>query len=93
MLRGGAGRHGRYDPFYYDTSYGRWRENEMPPAPLEPLAVPEGTVQPGGELSGFLYFEDLSGEVSRVRFQMEVVDARTGEPLGTVEIPFLVREG
>jgi hypothetical protein len=56
------------------------------------LAVPEGTVQPGGELTGFLYFEEVPGDVPDALFTMELVNARTGEPIDTIEIPFRVVE-
>jgi hypothetical protein len=81
-----------YDPLWYSTGYDRWREYELPTERMVALAVPEGTVQPGGELTGFLYFEEVPGDVPDALFTMELVNARTGEPIDTIEIPFRVVE-
>jgi hypothetical protein len=81
-----------YDPLWYDDWYARWRRYELPTAEMVGLAVPEGTLAPGGQLTGFLYFDDIPADVPRTRFTMEVVNARTGEQLDTIEIPFLVVE-
>jgi hypothetical protein len=53
-------------------------------------ALPEGVVQEGGKVSGFLYFEGVANRESRVEFVMNLVDASNGENFGQVSIPFAV---
>lgn len=50
-------------------------------------ALPEGVLQPGGSISGYLYFQggDVAGE--RATFRMDVVDAGTGRLMGTARVP------
>jgi hypothetical protein len=54
-------------------------------------ALPEGTLEEGGSVTGFLYFQDVSEREGRVTLQARLVDARTGEQFGTLSIPFDVR--
>jgi hypothetical protein len=78
-----------YDPLYYDRLYGYW----PPPLPSKDMlaeALPEGAVQEGGKVSGFLYFEGVASRESRVEFAMNLVDASSGENVGQVSIPFAV---
>jgi hypothetical protein len=56
--------------------------------------MPEGVLAEGGYLrAGFLYFEEVDEELSRLDFTFELVDATNGERFGTIRIPFSVREG
>jgi hypothetical protein len=92
---------GWYDPFYdpwYDPFFGGpyARGNWRPPEPLPTRdmvrrALPEGTLQPGDSVAGFLYFQDVSEREGSVTLQVRLVDARTGEQFGTLSIPFGVR--
>ncbi len=92
---------GWYDPFYdpwYDPFFGGpyARGYWAPPEPLPTrdmvrLALPEGTLQPGDSVTGFLYFQDVSEREGTVTLQARLVDARTGEQFGTLSIPFGVR--
>lgn len=84
-----------YDPEYYeyvDYYYDYWRRYDLPTATMIELAIPEGVLLPGGELEGFLYFEEVGTEVPRVSFRMDLVNARNAALLGTIEIPFVVRD-
>ncbi len=92
---------GWYDPFYdpwYDPFYGGpyargyWNPPEaLPTRDMVRLALPEGTLQPGDSVTGFLYFQDVSEREGTVTLQARLVDARTGEQFGTLSIPFGVR--
>jgi hypothetical protein len=53
-------------------------------------ALPEGTLEDGGALDGFLYFQDVGEREGRVTLEARLVDARTGEQFGTLSIPFQV---
>jgi hypothetical protein len=82
-----------YDPLYASYYYGLWQA----PLPTEDMlekALLEGVIEDGGYVkSGFLYFQEVSEDLSRVTFTFELVDAATGERFGTIRIPFVVREG
>jgi hypothetical protein len=85
-MRGGF----TYDPLYYQAYGDYWREIELPtPAMLE-RALPEGRIEAGGSVEGFLYFEKVNPEVNRVEFRMDLHNAERGREMGTLEIPFIV---
>lgn len=66
---------------------------ELPTGDMVQKALPEGVVEPGGRVTGFLYFQPPSGEASEITFRHDLVDARDGGELGTVELPFVLRRG
>lgn len=70
------------------SSFQRWPVT-LPTRDMVEKALPDGVLQPGGSLSGMVYFEDVPKGVARVVFRMNLLDARTGAPLGVVEIPFV----
>ncbi len=89
-----------YDPFYgpYYGPYSYWGGPYWyyPPEPLPTRdmlrrALPEGTLESGGTITGFLYFQSVSGREGSVTLQARLVDASTGEQFGTLSIPFGVR--
>jgi hypothetical protein len=41
-------------------------------------------------VAGFLYFDRVKRNTKRADFSLQLIDARTGEPGGTVTIPFVV---
>jgi hypothetical protein len=72
--------------YYY---YGGWIE-PLPTRDMVQRALPEGVVEAGGYVSGFVYFPELrSGDYS-VNFRFSLHDANTGEDKGEVVIPFTV---
>jgi len=77
----------RYDPFYYDTYYPQWRV-DLPTSEMVELAIPEGVIEPGGSVSGFLYFQPISGDLDRVTFKADLMNGEDGKRLGTLELPF-----
>ncbi|MHB8872782.1 MAG: hypothetical protein ACYC8T_03760 [Myxococcaceae bacterium] len=76
-----------YDPFY--SPYYYW-PYQLPTQDILEAALPEGVVDDGGQVTGFLYFQRLTGRWTQVSFQVNLVDASTGESFGTVAIPFLI---
>lgn len=78
------------DPVYYRQYAALW-PFRLPTEEMFRNALPEGVVQDGGRLSGFLYFQKPGKEVSRVSLTADLVDAKSGETLGMVSIPFLVK--
>lgn len=81
------------DPIYYGTYGTRFRDLELPTDQMLELALAEGVLDPGGEVQGFLYFEEAGELANRVSFRTELVNASTGDQFGTATIPFVVREG
>lgn len=80
--------HAWYWDVRYPTLYATW------PAPLPThemleYALPEGVLQPGGTVSGFLYFQRVDREAS-VTLEVNLLDAETSQPLGVARLPFLV---
>lgn len=83
-----------YDGTYYGSVYPYYstiRTVQLPTDQMVDFSLAEGVLDPNGHMEGFLYFEKLDGDAGRVRLTMELVDARTQERLGTIEIPFATR--
>jgi len=80
-----------YDPFYYQSYYQRWPV-QLPTGDMLAKALPEGVIQAGGHLSGFLYFQPIPEGNREVSFQAELVNGDTGESFGKVNIPFIARD-
>jgi hypothetical protein len=66
---------------------------ELPTADMLRNVVPEGVLDEGGELEGFLYFEKLQNTDAdaRVNFHVDLQDAITGQTFATLHIPFVFR--
>lgn len=79
-----------YDPFYYDHYFGFWAEIPLPTEEMLRQVLPEGVIEPGGSLSGFLYFEPVPDDVEWVEFRFDLANANDGDRFGVIEIPFLV---
>jgi|HubBroStandDraft_6_1064221.scaffolds.fasta_scaffold382796_2 hypothetical protein len=63
----------------------------LPTRAMERMGLPEGVLDDGGEISGFLYFENATKRESRLTFQAAIADGQHGErELAEIEIPFRV---
>jgi hypothetical protein len=60
---------------------------ELPSADMRDLALPEGVLAPGRTASGFVYFERAPRGTGPVTLKWPVVDARSGETVGAIELP------
>lgn len=81
-----------YDPLYYDTYVPTRVRVDLPTADMIRMALPEGVLDPGGRISGFLYFEDVEDlNIPQVEFTAALVDAESGDRFGTIAIPFVVQ--
>lgn len=85
-----AGTSFPHDPLYYSHYGSFWRTADLPTNAMLELALPEGVLDPGGSVQGYLYFEKVDPDVPRVRFRMDVVNAGRGNEIGMIEIPFVV---
>ncbi len=83
-----------YDP-YYDPFYQPYVrcEEPLPTKDMLEQALPEGTLEDGGTVAGFLYFQGIAEREKQVTLQAQLVDARTGEHFGRLSIPFQVDRG
>jgi hypothetical protein len=76
-----------FNALYYDTYYPRWTVR-LPTEDMLEMAIPEGVIDAGGSLSGFLYFPDLDEDLQRVVFKANLSGAREGKPLAALQVPF-----
>ncbi len=74
-----------YDPFYYSTYYPAFARSPLPTRDMVSRALPEGVLRPGGEIEGFLYFDE-GFESERATFQLDLVDAQTSRLMGTAAV-------
>ncbi len=79
-----------FDLGYYSTYYPFWRER-MPTRDMRAQAIPEGVLNPGGRLSGFLYFQKVDKKAGPVSLSFDLVNADNGTALGKVELPFVAK--
>jgi hypothetical protein len=81
------------EPGYYEHYYRYWTRASLPTPEMLAKAIPEGVLEAGGRLRGFLYFAKVDPKAKLVRFRADLVAARSGEMLGTASIPFIVDKG
>lgn len=78
------------DPGYYEKYYAEWRETGMPTDGMKNLALPEGILDKGGSLSGFIYFQKVDPDLKTVTLNMSITNAENNEVLGSIKLPFWV---
>jgi hypothetical protein len=79
-----------FDQYYYDQYYPTWVNIELPTGDMVQKALPEGVLDPGGRVTGCLYFRKVKRGAGTVEFTDKLVNAATGAALGTIRIPFEV---
>jgi hypothetical protein len=78
-----------YDRYYHDTYYGHWDVKQRLPTPeMVAVALPEGVIEPGGYVTGWLYFQKVDDDEIQVRFLADLRDPADGAPVAELEIPF-----
>lgn len=82
---------GYRDPCYYSCYRKAWMELELPTDRMLSRALPEGDIQPGGEVTGFLYLEKVENE-DEVELHMDLKEAEDGYVFGRITLPFFVEE-
>lgn len=78
------------DDDFYTRQYQRW-DHDLPSRPMRRMALPEGVLADGGEISGFLYFENATRKEKKVTFHADIAQPPQGDELTELEIPFVVR--
>ena len=75
------------DDAYYGSSPER-----LPTPDMLSQALPEGMVQDGEDVTGFLYFPSVTGTEHAVELDMTLSDATDGQAFGRIAIPFQTSE-
>ncbi len=75
-----------YDPWFYSAYYPAWKVG-LPTQDMMVQALPEGVVEPGGKIAGFLYIEHKPKHGKHSTFVYDVVNAETQELIGKVKEP------
>lgn len=65
--------------------YGNWPAS-LPSEDMQDQALPEGVLEDGGRVEGFLYFQQTEREAG-LHFEFKLFDAETNEPLGKAKLP------
>lgn len=76
-----------YDPFYFNRYETVWKEIQLPTGDMIRRALPEGVLEPGGELQGMLFFERLERGVERATLTADFVSSADGDLVAQVSIP------
>lgn len=77
-----------WDAAWYNSAYQYW-SRELPTADMLRKAIPEGVLNPGGEVSGYLYFQLVPSDANMLDLQSKLFDATTHDPLATLDLPFI----
>ena len=77
-----------YEGGYYSPFITRYRNVKLPTSDMVQRALPEGVLQAGGRAEGFVYFEALDRDAGTLTLNVDIVDAHSGETVGTARIPF-----
>jgi hypothetical protein len=71
------------------SQYGRW-PNDLPSRDMQRMGLPEGVLADGGEVSGYLFFEDAIHHEARLTFTAALDDGDSGSAVAEVAIPFRI---
>ena len=75
---------------YYKRQYAKWTVS-LPTVDMIEQSLPEGVLDPGGRMSGFLYFQHLRPDAHSAELTFDLIDARSALSLGTLSIHFIGR--
>lgn len=78
------------DQALYDRQFDRWGK-QRPTLQMTRMALPEGVLDDGGLISGFLYFESPLDDEDRVTFEADFAPGEGSGTVASIEIPFRVR--
>ncbi|HLK90865.1 MAG TPA: hypothetical protein VKZ18_13290 [Polyangia bacterium] len=73
----------------FGARYKLW-DSDLPTRAMRRMGLPEGVLADGGEISGFLYFENATRHEKRLTFRADIDDEQTGDQLAEITIPFQV---
>lgn len=76
-----------YNQYYYTAQATQWEGVEMPTPAMRIAAIPEGVLESGGRVEGWLYFKEIE-DAERIVFRADLANAETGSEIGEIRIPF-----
>lgn len=79
-----------FDSLYHDRYYTYWQDVELPTPVMLREALPEGVLESGGKIEGWLFFEKVDDSVERLSFRTDLVCADSGQEIGEIRIPLVV---
>jgi hypothetical protein len=77
------------DEEFYQRQYDRW-SSDLPTREMKRMALPEGVLADGGQITGFVFFEDAASRESKVTFRADLAGDEDGETVASIEIPFQI---
>ncbi len=75
---------------YYGTYYTMWNVS-LPTQDMRAQGIPEGVLSPGGELSGFLYFQKVTKSSGPATLTFDLTNANNSQSMGKVNLAFEVK--
>ena len=78
------------EPRYFVAAGEQWEGTPFPNRAVLRQALPEGVLRPGGQLSGFIFFEPIPNGIDGVVLGIGLVDAATSRRFGVAMFPFAV---
>lgn len=80
-----------YDPMFEGVYGDYWRNVPLPTSAMWQNGLPEGVLDNGGNLDGWLYFEKVDDDTRHLLLRADLVNAETGRKFGELRIPFVVK--
>jgi len=79
-----------YDPFYYDSFFPAWQA-PLPTKDMLQKALPEGVLQNGGRITGYVYFQHVQDlrRAPEVTFNATLVNAENHNQVASISIPLV----
>jgi len=77
------------DQGFAESQYHRWPD-DLPTREMQRLGLPEGVLADGGEIAGYLFFEDAIHHEVRLTFAADLDDGDSGTAVAELSIPFRV---
>jgi hypothetical protein len=77
------------DDALYERQYRAWRD-QPPTRQMKRESMPEGVLEDGGVITGYLYFDNVTGRETVATFQARLEDGEAGRAVANLEIPFSV---
>lgn len=79
-----------YDPYYYNSYYQYWSDRNIPipTGEMYRKGLPDGVIQPDGKIEGYVFFERVPAAEEIVNLNTRLINAETGDIVGSVSIPF-----
>ena len=83
------------DPFFWPPGYASWvlgwNSLGYPRSPTVPqdvvnMALPEGVLQPGGHVAGYIYFQRARPGTRHLMLTWDMAEARQGGAMGQVQV-------